>query len=92
MTVDQEGRFCQSCGIPVLSDDELGTDSKGKKSADYCKGCFSKGKFTSPEITCAQMVARSAGIFSARMHLPMQHAHFMAQSRVPFLKRWKGKN
>ena len=41
-----EERYCQSCGMPMGSTDELyGTETDGSKSVDYCKYCYGGGAF-----------------------------------------------
>ena len=40
-----ENKVCQSCGMPITSDEELGTNNDGSISQDYCKYCFTNGEF-----------------------------------------------
>lgn len=40
-----ENRICQSCGMPIISDEQLGTNKDGSTSQDYCKYCFTDGEF-----------------------------------------------
>ena len=37
--------ICQSCGMPIISNDELGTEKDGSISKDYCKYCYKDGEF-----------------------------------------------
>ena len=42
-------RVCQSCGMPMPSDELLGTNADGSHNNDYCTYCFQQGKFTGLE-------------------------------------------
>lgn len=66
---------CQSCGMP-LSDDLLGTEKDGSKSADYCCYCYQNGAFTSDD-TMESMIEKCIEIYREEMK-----KHF------PALKRW----
>ena len=37
--------ICQSCAMPLYSDDVYGTNADGSKNEDYCKYCYVDGKF-----------------------------------------------
>ena len=38
--------YCQSCGMPLVSDTDYGTNQDGSKNNEYCAFCFKDGKFT----------------------------------------------
>ncbi len=38
-------KICQSCGMPIPSNEQLGTEKDGKINNDYCKYCYEKGEF-----------------------------------------------
>lgn len=33
-------KVCQSCGLPILEQEQLGTNKDGSISKDYCKYCY----------------------------------------------------
>ena len=37
---------CQCCGMPLTDDGMIGREADGAFNEDYCKWCFSDGKFT----------------------------------------------
>ena len=37
-----EKRICESCGMPITSKDQLGTNLDGSINEDYCKYCYEK--------------------------------------------------
>lgn len=43
--VDLYGKICQSCGMPIKNNSQLGTNKDGSTSQDYCKYCYIDGKF-----------------------------------------------
>ena len=81
-------KFCQSCGMPLSKDPQLGgTNSDGSKSADYCSFCYVQGAFTDSGFTVKQMQdfcvdkMREKGI-------PKLIAWLLTRN-IPKLKRWK---
>ena len=39
-------KICQSCAMPITSDDLLGTEKDDSINQDYCKYCYKDGEFT----------------------------------------------
>lgn len=46
---------CQSCGMPMKSEELRGSESNGTKSLMYCTHCYVSGKFVHPDITVEGM-------------------------------------
>ena len=40
-----ETKFCQSCGMPLQKNEELGTNHDGSKNEEYCCYCYKDGAF-----------------------------------------------
>lgn len=40
-----ENKICQSCSIPITSNEQLGTNKDGSINMDYCKYCYESGEF-----------------------------------------------
>ena len=40
-----EMKICQSCGMPMGSDEQYGTNADGTKNEDYCCYCYKDGAF-----------------------------------------------
>ena len=38
-------KICQSCGMPITSNLQLGTNKDGSINQDYCKYCYQDGEF-----------------------------------------------
>ena len=54
-----EMKFCQSCGMPLTSDEVCGTNADGSLSADYCTYCYQQGKFAQ-DCTMDEMIEHCA--------------------------------
>ena len=83
-----KGPFCQSCGMP-LSRDPLGggTEADGARSNEYCSHCYRNGRFTEPNISVEQMIAKVEGKLR-EMHFPGFLARHFSK-RIPTLQRWQ---
>ena len=83
----EEMQMCQSCGMPLGSAEDFGTNADGSKNSDYCVYCFKAGAFTDNktlEETIADSVnwAEHAGVSAEEMLK-------QAKALLPTLKRWK---
>lgn len=85
--------FCQSCGMPIQTDEQFGTNKDGSPNQEYCCYCYKEGAFTS-ECTMDEMIEQciqhldefnkdSNTQFSKEEAITMMKKHF------PSLKRWK---
>ncbi len=85
--MDKEMLFCQSCSMPLLQDENFGTNADGSKNEDYCVYCYEKGNFTDPNITMDEMIDKCVAIMT-QMNLPKEKIE-QARKVIPHLKRWK---
>jgi ATP sulfurylase len=79
--------FCQSCSMPLDSNEIKGTEKDGSKSSDYCKYCYQDGQFTTPVLTLPEM-EKIVVTEMEKQHIP-QNIVNMAVASLPHLKRWK---
>ena len=80
--------FCQSCAMP-LSDDVMGTEKNGSKSADYCSYCYKDGAFTA-ECTMEEMIDFCAGpMVEHNPGMTKEQAVSQMKGFFPQLKRWR---
>lgn len=86
-----EGLFCQSCGIPFDNEDDIGTNADGSRNSTYCRFCFSNGAFTEPDMTMEQMIEKVVGLMGHIDKMDEKKIREMADSFIPYLKRWKKK-
>jgi len=89
----QEPHFCQSCGMPLTSDDICGTEADGSINHDYCKYCYADGHFTT-DCTMEEMIEQcSQFVDEVNKHMPkpMTREEYkqMMRTYFPSLKRWQ---
>lgn len=80
-------RICQSCGMPLNDNSVLGINADGSVNNDYCKYCYTNGKFiddVSMEkyIEMCSQFGSQAGMTNAEMRE-------FCTKLFPTLKRWK---
>jgi putative zinc ribbon protein len=83
-----KGPFCQSCGMP-LSRDGLGggTNADGSRSGEFCSHCYRDGRFTEPNLSVEEMMAKVEGKLRG-MHFPSFLARRFTRN-IPNLSRWQ---
>lgn len=86
-------QFCQSCGMPLTSADDCGTNTDGSTNYDYCKYCYQDGKFLQ-DCTMDEMIEHCAQFIdevNKQMPKPMTRDEYkqMMQGFFPMLKRWR---
>lgn len=79
--------ICQSCGMPIDSEEIKGTDKNGSKNNDYCKFCYDDGVFKNPKMNLDEMKNN----VKTQMRKLDLHEHTIqkAINSLPVLKRWK---
>lgn len=82
-------RFCQSCGMPLTTEESKGTENNGMKNNDYCKFCYEDSNFKNPEMNLEDMKS------AVQTHMEKQKLpNYMIQKALnilPALKRWNNK-
>lgn len=80
--------ICQSCGMPMHSDEQKGSNADGSKSEEYCVFCYKDGEFTD-DISKEEFIEKQVRIAMEKMHRTEAEAREMAEMILPNLKRWK---
>ena len=88
MEQGNQTRICQSCAMPMPTDDMLGTEQNGSASQDYCSYCYQNGSFNGPTQTMEQMVDVCVP-FIVKEGMPEAQARKIMEETLPLLKRWK---
>lgn len=93
--MDTQTTFCQSCGMPLDSENVTGTNHDGSKNPNYCIYCYNDGAFT-VDCTMQEMIAISLHhmkeMFEGNPEFNEQEALEKMNSFFPELKRWKTDN
>lgn len=86
-------RFCQSCGMPMPTDDLLGTNADESLNQDYCMYCYRDGEFTQ-DCTMEEMIQHCVKFLEDfnegldKPYTPAEAVRTMRQA-FPTFKRWK---
>jgi len=86
--MEKEVSICQSCSMPMMKDEDFGTDEDGSKNWRYCKYCFQEGEFTDSIDSKEEMIERLVGM-ADKMGKSKEEARKMAEEIIPTLKRWE---
>ena len=82
-----ENKICQSCGMPITSNEQLGTNKDGSINYDYCKYCYINGEFID-KVTMQEYIEMCSKYgFQAGMTNEEMKKYCM--KLFPTLKRWK---
>lgn len=84
--------FCQSCGMPMPTDELLGTNKDGSLNGEYCCYCYKDGAFVQ-DCTMDEMIdhcIRYLDEFNGACATKFTKEEATAQMRqhFPLLKRW----
>lgn len=83
----KEKKICQSCGMPITSDDELGTNEDGSINHDYCKYCYQNGKFID-NVSMEEYIEMCSN-YASQANMSKEEMKKLCQELFPTLKRWK---
>ena len=83
--MEEKVLYCQSCGMPMVKDEDFGKNPDGTKNMDYCCYCD-----LSEELTMDEMIERCVP-FMLEGGAAKNEDEARAQMRAffPMLKRWK---
>ena len=82
-------KICQSCGMPIKSNSQLGKNKDGSINNDYCKYCYEDGEFID-QVTMKEYIelclqyGEQAGMTNEEMRI-------YCEKLFPTLKRWNKK-
>ena len=82
-----ELKICQSCGMPMESEDVFGTDADGSINEDYCKYCYTNGEFID-KVSMEEYIEMCSQ-FGAQAGMTNEEMKAYCEKLFPTLKRWK---
>ena len=85
--------MCQSCGMPLDSDEVKGTNADGSLSEEYCIHCYKDGAFTH-NMSMDEMIETNLMFLdewnkSSGLNLTVDEARAQLKEFLPTLKRWQ---
>lgn len=83
-------KICQSCGMPIENNSQLGTNQDGSINYDYCKYCYTNGNFID-DVSMEEYIDKCSQ-FGAQAGMTNEQMKNYCQKLFPTLKRWKNKN
>ena len=86
-------KICQSCGMPMDSDEVRGTEADGSLNPDYCIYCYKDGKFTN-DMTMEEAIEHNLQYLDefnkdSDKQFSKDEARAEMLKFFPTLKRWK---
>lgn len=81
-------KVCQSCGMPMQSEELYGTNADGSKNDEYCTYCYKDGQFGNPDETLEEMI-NTCVPFMVEEGMSEEEARTQLNGILPQLKRWK---
>lgn len=82
-----EGKICQSCAMPLTSDEMFGTNADGSVCEDYCKWCYDKGEFLD-KCTMEEYIEKCSQ-FGEQAGMTNEQMKEYCTEVFPTLKRWR---
>lgn len=88
--------YCQSCGMPMQTADQFGTNADGSANQEYCCYCYKDGAFVQ-DCTMEGMIEHCIKYldeFNGASDTQFSKEEAIAQMKkfFPMLKRWKAKS
>ncbi|MDR6726807.1 putative transcriptional regulator YdeE [Paenibacillus amylolyticus] len=81
--------LCQSCGMPLTTPAQFGTEADGNVTREYCIYCYKEGQFEQPNIPLEGMIEMCTAILKEE-GMDEESARSMLRNQLPYLKRWNG--
>ena len=79
--------ICQSCSMPIMKDEQIGTNKDGSKNNDYCIYCYENGEFKD-NISMEEYIEMNVA-FASQAGMTEDEMREHCQNVFPTLKRWK---
>ena len=80
-------KICQSCGMPIVTNQQFGTNKDGSLNKDYCKYCFARGEFID-KVSMEEYIEMNIPFAAQAGMTPAEMRHH-CETVFPTLKRWK---
>lgn len=82
-----ENKICQSCGMPIIIDKQLGTNKDGSRNNDYCIYCYKDGEFID-KVSMEEYIEMCSQ-YGAQAGMTNEEMKKHCEKLFPTLKRWK---
>ena len=82
-----EKNICQSCSMPIVSEEQFGTNKDGSKNNDYCIYCYKDGDFID-KVNMEEYIKMNI-VFAKQAGMTEKEMKDHCEKIFPTLKRWK---
>ena len=82
-----ENKICQSCGMPITSNEQLGTNKDESINMDYCKYCYENGEFID-KVTMEEYIEMCSK-YGLQAGMTNEEMKEHCKKLFSTLKRWK---
>ena len=82
-------KICQSCGMPIENNTQLGTNKDESLNQDFCKYCFENGKFID-DVSMEEYINMCAQ-FGSQAEMTNEQMKNYCKKLFHTLKRWRVK-
>ena len=82
-----KSKICQSCGMPITSNDLLGTNTDGSINEDYCKYCYENGEFID-KVSMEEYIEMCSK-YGSQAGMTNEEMKLHCEKLFTTLKRWK---
>lgn len=91
----EDQKICQSCGMPMNTEEDFGTNQDQTINEEYCNYCFKNGGFAH-NITMEEMIEHNLHYLDvynrdAEQKVTEEEAREQMREYFPTLKRWHKK-
>lgn len=80
-------KICQSCGMPIINEQQLGKNRDGSQNKDYCKYCYKNGEFID-KVTMKEYIIMCSK-YGEQAGMTNEEMKTHCEKLFPTLKRWK---
>mgnify|MGYP003401523790 FL=1 len=84
-----DNKICQSCGMPIKSNLQLGKNKDGSINNDYCKYCYEDGEFID-QVTMKEYIELCSQ-YGEQAGMTNEEMRIYCEKLFPTLKRWNKK-
>jgi hypothetical protein len=81
-------KICQSCGMPMNTEDMFGKNADGSKNEDYCTYCYPEGSFTNPSGSLQEMIETCIPFMMKEGYSETDARDYLIKN-LTGLKRWQ---
>lgn len=80
--------ICQSCSMPMATEEMKGNNKDGTKNEEYCIYCYPNGDFNKPDETFEEMLETCIPFYTKETGMSVEEAKVELTAKLKPLKRW----